>query len=503
MKRRRLARHGLLALLLLASPAVADLLPEDFDEYVLTGLREWKAPGLALGIFTKEGEPILRGYGVREQGKPGKVGPETLFAIGSTSKAFTAAALGTLVDAGRLGWDTRVAQVWPGFKLSDPWVTEEIRVSDLLANHSGLSLLSEALWYGTGFSREEILQRLAHIPFESGFRYQFQYRNVMFLAAGELIPQLTGQSWEAYLTEHLFTPLGMSRTTPTEVGWEQKTDVARPHLIGYDGEPRAIAYRPMGNIAPAGSIFSCVRDLLPWLELHLSQGSFRGKALLKPETVAFMHRSQTPLSTTGPAGQPLSPPTQLPAYALGWVTESYRGERIVWHNGGIDGMSAWIGLLPERGVGVAMLTNLDECDLRKAIFYKIVDAVLGQPSTDLAPGLLKTHRAALAARDAAEATWQKLPPTVPEPARYTGRYTHPALGEVELVEKDGTLLYRRTPQQTLELRPTPAKAHTFEGRYREPGEDLRSGKVALAFTVEEGRAVAFTEEGILTFQRVP
>ena len=135
---------------------------------------------------------LERGFGVLEAGKPENVDVDTLFASGSATKAFTAAVVGTLIDQGRLKWDDRVIDHWPEFRLSDPWVTNEIRVSDLLANHSGLSEIAEDLWYGTAYNRRELIERLAEVPITEGFGYQFQYRNVMFLAAAQLIPQVNG-----------------------------------------------------------------------------------------------------------------------------------------------------------------------------------------------------------------------------------------------------------------------------------------------------------------------
>ncbi|HWL51658.1 MAG TPA: serine hydrolase [Chthoniobacteraceae bacterium] len=495
-----------LVVIALAAPrgAHGKAVPDDLDAYIGRGMEQWHVPGLAIAVV-KEGEVVLaRGYGVREAGRPEPVDADTLFAIGSTTKAFTATAIGTLVDAGKLAWDAHVAQLWPEFRLSDPWVTKEIRVSDLLANHSGLSPLSELLWYGTGYDRAEILRRLAAVPLDEGFRYRFGYRNTMFLAAGELIPKVDGRSWDEYVARVLFEPLGMERTFATEAGIDTKENVARPHLIDYEGAPVAIAYRDMANIAPAGSIISSVRDMARWVGLNLAEGKAGDRQIVQPATLRFIHRSQTPLGTTGPNDQPLFPGTELPAYALAWVTESYRGARIVWHNGGIDGMSAWVGFLPDRQLGVVILSNLENCDLRKAIFYHLADHALGGKGEDLTPRLLQVHREALASRDQEEKTWRELGKNrvTAELAleKYAGRYAHPALGEVEIAfEKDG-LSYRRTREQQLDLRAS--EKNRFLGRYEAAAEDLRSGKVNLVFSVEEGRAAQFVEDGLATFRRV-
>ena len=331
----------------LASPSHAGGLPDDLDHYITSGMKAWKIPGLSIAVV-KDGKTVLvKGYGILETGKPEKVDGDTIFAIGSASKAFTSAAIGTLVDSGKIKWDDHVVSHWPEFKLSDPWVTQEIRVSDLMANHSGLSEISEQLWYGTDYGREELVKRLADVPITEGFRYQFQYRNLMFLAAGMLIPRIAGSSWDDYVTEKFFKPLEMERTTTRLAGIDSTSNVARPHVIDYQGNPLPIPFRNIENVGPAGSILSTARNMANWVMMLTTGGSFSGKSFLKPETLAFIERSQTPVDTVGPGGQPLSPPAELRSYALSWVTESYKGTRLVWHTGDIDGMAAWVGMAPD------------------------------------------------------------------------------------------------------------------------------------------------------------
>jgi CubicO group peptidase (beta-lactamase class C family) len=488
----------------LSTSGLAAGLPDDFDEYITSGMAAWKIPGLSL-VIVKDGEVVhAKGYGFLEAGKPEEVNQDTIFAIGSTSKAFTAAAIGTLVDQKKIRWDDRVVDHWPEFKLSDPWVTNEIRVSDLLANHSGLSEVAEEIWYGTGYDRQELIKRLADIPITQGFRYQFQYRNLMFLAAGELIPRLIGASWDDYVTTTLFKPLDMERTTTRLVDIENQPNVAQPHLIDYAGNPLPIHYRNIENVGPAGSILSTAKSMGSWVRMLTDGGVFNGEPLLKPETLAFIVRSQTPVDTTGPGGQPLPPPpAELRAYALSWVTESYQGTRLVWHNGSIDGMSAWVGMAPDLRLGVALLSNLDDADFRNAVFYRIVDSYTGNELTDLGPELLKAHEAALDERNRAELRWQELDdaPVSPSlPAKdYAGRYRNPTFGEVEISLEGDQLVYRRTSTMIADLRCQEGNA--FLGKYRGVTEDLRAGKIEVGFQVEGGRVTGLSEKYLL-FQAV-
>jgi CubicO group peptidase (beta-lactamase class C family) len=483
----------------LGTSSLADGLPLDFDDYVTSGMAAWKIPGLSV-VVVKDGEVVLaKGYGVLEAGKPEQVNEDTIFAIGSASKAFTAIAIGTLVDGGRIEWDDRVVDHWPEFKLSDPWVTNEIRVSDLLANHSGLSEVAEEIWYGTGYGRQELIERLADVPITEGFRYRFQYRNLMFLAAGELIPRLIGTSWDDYVRTTLFEPLDMDRTTTRLADIENQSNVARPHLIDYAGNPLPIQYRNIENVGPAGAILSTARSMGNWVRMLADGGVFNGKALLSPGTLAFIERSQTPVDTVGPAGQPLSPPAELRAYALSWVTESYQGTRLVWHNGSIDGMSAWVGMAPDLKLGVAILSNLDDADFRNAIFYRIIDSYTDNQLTDLGPELLEKRQIALDRRDQAELRWQELNDAPVSPSLptkdYTGSYSNPSFGDVEISLEGDQLVYRRTPTMILDLRCQ--EDNVFLGKFRGVAEDLREGKVEVAFQVEGGSVTGFSEENLL------
>jgi len=487
----------------LGTSSLAERLPPDLDEYITAGMEAWKIPGLSV-VVVKDGEVVLaNGYGVLEAGKPERVNENTIFAIGSASKAFTAIALGTLVDRDKIKWDDRVVDHWPEFRLSDPWVTKEIRVSDLLANHSGLSEVAEEIWYGTGHDRQELIERLADIPITQGFRYQFQYRNLMFLAAGQLIPRLIGASWDDYVTTTLFKPLEMDRTTTRLADLENQSNVAQPHLIDYAGNPLPIRYRNIENVGPAGSILSTARSMGNWVRMLADGGVFNREPLLSPETLAFIVRSQTPVDTTGPGGQPFSPPAELRAYALSWVTESYHGTRLVWHNGSIDGMSAWVGMAPDLRLGVAILSNLDDADFRNAIFYRIVDSYTNNELTDLSPELLEQHRVALDRRNQAELRWQALNDAPVNPSLpvkdYAGKYSNPVFGDVEISLEDDHLVYRRTPTMIADLRCE--EGGTFLGKYRGVTEDLRRGKIEIEFQVEGGRVTGFSEE-YLAFQVV-
>ena len=278
------------------------------DAYIEKTMKEWRLPGLAIAVVQGDRIIYMKGYGTREIGKDLPVDENTVFAIGSTSKAFTATALGLLVQDGKISWDDRVTDHLPGFQMADPWVTHEIRARDLLCNRSGLSGVSEHLWYATDLSRDEIVHKLRYVPFEAGFRYQYAYRNTMFAAAGQIIPAVTGKSWEAFVKERIFAPLGMTRSSTSIEDLQGMDNVATPHME-LDGGIVPIKYRNIDNIAPAGGINSSIKDMAQWLRLQVNEGTYEGKSIVAPAVIKETHTQHTPVPS-GPGMKVLFPTSQ-------------------------------------------------------------------------------------------------------------------------------------------------------------------------------------------------
>lgn len=207
--------------------------PAGLDEYIEQARRAWRAPGLAIAVVKDDAVVFARGYGVRELGKDDPVDEHTLFAVASTTKAYTAATLGLLVDEGRLSWDDPVIKHLPGFQLYDPYVTREITVRDLLCHRSGLSR-GDTLWV-LGFSRDEVLRRVRYLKPSWSFRARFGYQNIMFLAASQIVEAVAGVRWDDFLKERLFKPLGMARSNTSVADLERLENVAAPHYRDDDG----------------------------------------------------------------------------------------------------------------------------------------------------------------------------------------------------------------------------------------------------------------------------
>jgi len=419
-----------------------------FDGYAAKAFKDWGAVGLAVAVV-KDGKTIFaKGYGVRELGRPDPVDENTLFAIGSTTKAMTAAAIGMLVDEGKMGWDDPVTRYLPGFQLIDPYLTRELSIRDLLTHRAGLAN-GDVIWYRTDNDRSEVIRRARFIPLGYSPRSSFIYQNVMYAAAGAVIEAVSGMPWEQFVGTRIFQPLGMTHTVATLAATRDRPDVASPHQK-IDGTIRAIGNASVDPIAPAGSIWSCVADMAKWAAFMLDSGRVNGHRLLKPATWAELFKPQTmvPPGEFYPTAQLTKP--HWVTYGLGWFQEDYQGKMVQFHTGSIDGMVAIIGLVPDEGLGIYLLGNLDHVEVRHALMYRAFDQWLGTGTRDWSAELLTLYRGLEARGDSlrARAEARRLTGTKPSLAldSYVGTYADSLVGRVEVRLESGRLSFRQSSQ---------------------------------------------------------
>jgi len=437
----------ILSALVLAFQVHADPKLTAIDAYAAKARAEWGAPGLALAIVRNDSVIFARGYGVGQAGGRA-VDENTLFAIGSSTKAFTTAALAMLADAGKFQWDDRAAPYLPGWQLGDPWVTREITIRDLVAHRVGLDR-ADFIWSGTDFTRDDILRRQRYIGTNASFRLKFGYNNHMFLAAGTIVERLSGKTWDAFVRERIFDPLGMRRSNSSTKAFGSDPNVATPHARVGDSAV-AIPWHNIDNIAPAGSINSSAREMAEWVRFQLANGKWRGQQLVSERNMDEMHSPQTviPLepwfSSLSPVNHQMVPGTHFFLYGLGWFLQDYRGRKVVQHGGSIDGMRALVGLLPEERLGLVVLTNLNPSSVDEAIMFRVFDAYLGGARRDWSGDMLAEFKAAVrrgdeAARAAMGTRTQNTAPSLAL-ASYAGTYADSAFGEVKVQEENGRLM---------------------------------------------------------------
>lgn len=447
IKLARLSFSIIFVLLLSFSISAQDLEAKlkEIDEYAAKAGQEWRVPGFAIAIVKDDKVVLAKGYGVRELGKPEVVDKDTLFAIASNSKAFTAAALATLVDDGKLKWDDPVTKYIPWFQLYDPWVSREMTVRDLLSHRSGLATFGgDLLWYESSYSRNEIIRRIRFLKPTTSFRSRYGYQNIMFLTAGEIVPVITGKSWDDYVREKFFTPLGMSRTTTSYKKLLATANIATPHNE-VDGKIRVIRYGNADNVGGAAAVNSSVGDLAQWLRLQLGRGIWDGKKIFSAAQSREMWNPNTIVSGTTEQGEKFNPTVHFNLYGLGWGLNDYQGRKVVSHGGGLDGMVSRVAMMPEENLGLVILTN-SESVFSTVLSAKIFDVFLGVPKRDWsADYLARVKRGEEAGKAAALKVEQsRVPNTEPSGPLlwFTGTYSGALYGDATVTEENGKLVVR-------------------------------------------------------------
>ena len=442
---------------------------QGLDSYIEQAMPAWKVPGLAIAVIKEDSVVFMKGYGVREVGKSALVNEHTLFAIGSTTKAVTAAAVGMLVDEGKLSWDDPVTKHIPWFQLLDPWATRELTIRDLLCHRVGVGgAFLPAL---TTFDRNEVLRRFRYVKPYVPFRAAYSYNNVMLTLAGQVVGADSGMSRDEFVQERIFRPLGMTESyTNIDPLWDavniaacfccdlpgrtvgieaarNGANLAMPHMP-VEGGIRTIPWRKYDNIGPAGGeLTSNIVDMAKWVQLQVGKGVYKGQHIISAVAMEQMHTPQM-----------IIPPTNMPiflkqesgvhflAYGLGWVMNDYRGRKMIWHTGGVYGFLALVGLLPEENVGLVILSNFNASKLPLVLMMRIFDAYMGEPERDWSKQVLAKQKAHQEKQRSAEsrlkaARVKGTKPVLPL-SQYAGRYIDDAYGTVTVTEEKGALVLR-------------------------------------------------------------
>jgi CubicO group peptidase (beta-lactamase class C family) len=442
--------------------------PADFRDRVETLRKQVGVPGMAIAIVENGQVTLAEGFGVKRLGTTDRVDADTIFPTGSTGKAFTVAALGVLVDQGKIGWDDKVIDHLRDFQMYDPWVTREMTIRDLLVHRSGLGLGAGDLLFAprTNLSRAESVRRLRFIKPATSFRSGFAYDNVLYMVAGQLIEAVSGETWEKFTAEHVLKPAGMVHSTTDNEHRFAVADRAQPHartggeLRGIGEQKRLDERDDLGrNAAPAGGLAISASDMARWLMIQLDSGRLPdGKGRLFSE--AAHEQMWKPVILQPIAPRPDDLKTTQPmfdTYALGWDVRDYRGAKIVWHGGAVFGFLTAVVLIPEKRVGFSIEINSEDGEIINGLMFELLDHYLGAPPNDWPAKFIafKQQRTndALKTYDAAVAKPAEVGPSLPL-ARYTGTYSDPWYGNIEIALSKNKL--------TIDFKSTPRMAGTLE-----------------------------------------
>jgi CubicO group peptidase (beta-lactamase class C family) len=437
----------------------------------------FNVPGIAVAVI-KDGKIIhSKGYGVRSLNTGLPVDENTLFGIASNSKAFTAFALGILVDEGKISWDDKVRKWIPEFKLYSPYVTEEFTIRDLLTHRSGLGLGAGDLMFfpdSSNFELKDILYNLQFLKQVSGFRTKFDYDNNMYIVAGEVVRRASGISWDEFVETRIMQPIGMNMSACSFNQLKDKSDVIDAHAE-VEGKVRVIARSMMKVGHSAGGINSNISDLSKWVELLLAQGKYGPNltSLYKPKIQKEIWSPQTIMQS----GDPGYYNTHFKAYGFGFFIEDVKGYKELSHTGGLEGMVTQITMIPELQLGIIVLTNQQESAAFISITNEIKDGYLGLSRKDWISELASSRNSYLAYnKTVTDPIWADINKTQLNPPKidfniYSGTYRDPWLGDVIISIKDGKYWFdsKRSPKLTGEM--LPYKGNSFVVKWRDRSMD--------------------------------
>ena len=342
------------------------------DAMIIKGMADWKVPGLA-AIVVKDGEVVFNNtYGVKNLETKEPVDGNTLFNMASTTKAVVAIAMGMLVDDGKLNWDDKVVDHLPYFKLSDPYITADARIKDLLTHNLGIAN-ADALWIVDSVSTKETVQKFQFAKKTYPLRGGFTYQNIMYAVAGEVIAKVSGKPWNEFVTERIFEPLGMTRTQAQAKDIFKAGNYVTPYLDDPEDGMVQVDYGFSDQIGPAGMICSTANDISKYLTFLVNDGIHQSDTLVKPKTFKYLFEPQSFLGESGSYPTNALTKPNWNTYGLGWFQQDYKGQKLDFHTGSLFGLVAIAGIMHNKNVAVYVFANLDHAELRHAILYKAMD----------------------------------------------------------------------------------------------------------------------------------
>ncbi|MDD5652932.1 MAG: serine hydrolase [Candidatus Omnitrophica bacterium] len=473
---------------------------DDLEQYLQKGMKEWEIPGMAIGIVQGDQVVYTKGFGVKEAGAVSAVSSETIFQIGSTSKAFTAAIAAMLQDEGKFNWEDPVIKYLSDFVMYDPWVTREIEVWELMAQHSGLPGYSADLLSICGFDRNQIIKAIRYIKPISSFRTKYAYQNNMFLAMAALEEKLSGKSWEDNIKERIFKPLGMSDSTLDLASFRQAKDVSFIHMKAKD----KIVAVPMDwkymnwvyTYAPAGGINSNIKDMVKWLKFQINAGAINGKQLISKKNMEFLHSPKTIID------EKISGHSAY--YAQAWLYMENEPYPVIWHNGGTSGSKTMIAFVPQEKIGIVILSNLIT-GFPEDVAFRFFNNYFGKPLKDNITEMKEKEKKE---RDEELAKIPKAPqqmcPSLPL-EQYSGEYQNNVYGKISVSQNNGNLSIFIGPLKA-ELKLTHWDKNDFTATW--PDFDLSETPTFVRFDVDPDNTVsgviigAINEDGCGSFEKV-
>jgi CubicO group peptidase (beta-lactamase class C family) len=412
---------------------------DSLDSYIQQGMKDWDIPGLAIAIV-KDGKVVaMKGFGVRDVQSKEPVDENTLFMIASNSKLFTATALAQLEYDKKLSLNDKITKYFPHYRAYDTTTTQLVTIRDMLSHHLGTKTFQgDFTFWNTSFSRQEIINKMRLLKPSQNFRQSYGYCNSCFLTAGEIIPVVSGMPWEVYVYDSIVEPLGMTNTHTLGYGMEQMPDAAKPYTNTFSKNLVELPYDHIDNLAPAGSMVSCVKDISHWLLMQIDSGRYEGKQILPWAVLQTTREMQTIISSTKSSVYP----SHFLGYSPGLFQRDYSGRQVFWHTGGADGFVTNICFVPEEKLGITILTNNDNQGFFELLRYQILDAYMNMPyvnrSKKQLSDFLKEQNKELLKIDSLKARVKGNKSALPLNA-YIGTYANELYGTIIITTDDNDL----------------------------------------------------------------
>ena len=456
---------------------------DSLNSYIERGMKQWQIPGLSI-VIVKDGKVVLmKGYGVKEMGKNDPVDENTLFMIASNSKLFTATSLAKLEVEKKLSLDDKVTKYIPWYKLYDANVTNLVTVRDVLSHRLGTKTFhGDFTFWNASMPRDTVIWKMRTLVPSAVFRQEYGYCNSGYVTAGKILETVTGTTWENYIEENFLKPIGMNNTYTLTAGMKNRNNIAVPHTNGFS-KLSVIPYDEIDDMAPAGSMVSCVNDLSKWLLFQLDSGKVNGKQIIP---FAAMIKTRD-INTLTNSRKSLFYPSHITGYGMGLFMRDYNGKMVYWHTGGADGFVSNTCFVPEEKLGIAILTNNDNQNFFEALRYQILDAYLGVPYTDQIKyqwgGLLENQKEINDSLKVMEDK-VKLNNATPLPlTTYTGTYSNAVYGNIR-IDADGKnlkMFFSHHPNLTALLE------YIGDNKFRTTYSNIAYGIFPATFVLKDGK----------------
>ncbi|MDQ2753276.1 MAG: beta-lactamase family protein, partial [Bacteroidota bacterium] len=355
--------------------AQPSFIKDSLDNYIKQGMKDWNIPGLAIAIVKNDSVVMMKGYGVKNIETKEPVDETTLFMIASNSKLFTGTALAQLDYDKKLSLNDKITNYFPSFRVYDSTTTKLVTIKDMLGHHLGTKTFEgDFTFWNSTLPRDSIMYKMRYVKPPMGFRASYGYCNSCFLTAGQVIQKVTGKPWEVYVYDSIVEPLGMTSTHTLGANMESMPNAATPYTTSFTGRLQQLPYDNVDNLAPAGSIVSCVKDLSHWIMMQLDSGKYNGKQIIPWKALQQTRGVNALISTQKNKNE-----GHFVAYGLGVFIRDMAGRQVYDHTGGADGFVTNVCFVPEEKLGITILTNNDNQEFFELLRYQILSAYLNVP----------------------------------------------------------------------------------------------------------------------------